>query len=241
MLPTVLLLAAMIPGDTTLTGRDVLARMHDRYAATWYETLALIQSVTYFDSSGGVDHAEIWYESIALPGTVRSDIAPLAQGRGELVRGDSLYRFEGDTLVQQGPAIHPILLLGFDAYRQPIDVTVGKLERLGFDLGSVREDVWEGQAVWVVGTEGGPQFWVDLEHLLLRRLTTPSRRDGLMRDIRFNDYEPLGGGWIATELVFLAEGALHIRERYAWWAIGLDFDPALFATVERVRPAWVRN
>lgn len=241
MLPMVLLLAALVPGDTTLTGRDVLARMHERYAATWYETLALIQAVTYFDSTGGVDHAEVWYESLVLPGAVRSDIAPLDQGRGEMFLGDSLYRFEGDTVTQRGPAIHVILLLGFDVYRQSLDVTVERLERFGFELGIVREDAWEGRTVWVVGADGGPQFWVDPDQLLVRRLTTPSRPDGRIRDIRFNDYEPLGGGWIATELVFLTDGEMRIRERYAWWDIGLDFDPALFAVTARARPTWVRN
>jgi hypothetical protein len=241
MLLTVLLLATPLPGDSMLTGRDVLAWMHDRYAATWYETLALVQSVTYLDSSGGVDHAEIWYESLVLPGVVRSDIAPLDRGRGEMFRGDSIFRFEADTLVQQGPALHVILLLGFDVYRQPVDVTVEKLERFGFDLRVVREDLWEGQAGWVVGADGGPQFWVDAAQLLLRRLTTPSRLGGGMRDVRFNGYEPLAGGWIATELEFLVEGAVRIQERYAWWDVGLAFAPAVFEVIGRARPVWVRN
>jgi hypothetical protein len=155
--------------------------MHDRYAGTWYETLRLIQSVTYFDSTGGIDHAEIWYESIALPGTVRSDIAPLDQGRGEMFRGDSLFRFEADTVTQRGPAIHVILLLAFDVYRQPVDTTVARLEQYGFDLAPVREDTWEERGVWVVGADGGPEFWVDRERLVLVRLVIPPSWDGGVR------------------------------------------------------------
>lgn len=227
--------------DTVDDGRGVLRRMHERYAGTWYRTLALIQSVTHFDTIGGIDHAEIWYESIALPGTVRSDIAPLDQGRGELFRGDSLFRFEADTITERGPAVHVILLLAFDVYHQPVDTTAAKLERYGFDLGPLRDSVWDGRAVSVVGAAGGPQFWVDRERLVLLRLVVPRRRDGSVRDIRFGGYEPLGGGWIATELAFLTDGQVRIRERYAWWDTGLAFAPGVFAIAGRSRPAWVRN
>jgi len=227
--------------DSVRDGRDVLGLMHERYAASWYETLALIQSVTHFDSAGGIDHAEVWYESLELPGKVRSDIAPLDDGRGELFRTDSVFRFEGDTVVQRGSAVHVILLLGFDVYRQPVETTVRTLERYGFDLNGVRSGEWEERPVWIVGAESGPTAWIDQEDLLLRRLVVPSRRDGRRRDIRFRGYEPLGGGWIATELEFLMDGVLQIRETYAWWDIGLTFDASLFGTAGRTRPDWVRN
>lgn len=227
--------------DSAPDGRTLLRRMHERYAGTWYETLALVQSATYFDSTGGIDHAEIWYESIQLPGTVRSDVAPLDQGRGELFRGDSVYRFDADTVVTRGPAVHVILLLAFDVYRQPPDTTAARLERYGFDLTRIRDSVWDGRAVWVAGVADGPEFWVDRERLVLLRLVIPRQRDGTVRDIRFGGYEPLGGGWIATELAFLTNGRERIRERYTWWDIGLDFAPGLFATSGRSRPAWVGN
>jgi hypothetical protein len=214
--------------------------MHDRYDGSWYETLALIQSVTYFDSTGGIDHAEIWYESLVLPGIVRSDIAPLDQGRGELFRTDSVFRFEADTVTQRGPAVHVILLLAFDVYHQSVDTTAARLERYGFDLAPVRDDTWDGRSVWVAGAAGGSEFWVDKERLVLLRLIIP-RRDSTVRDIRFGGYEPLGGGWIATELAFLTDGQERIRERYAWWDVGLEFPESLFATTGRSRPTWVRN
>lgn len=241
MMLGLLLTTMLVQPDTLPDGAALIARMQARYADSWYETLALIQAVTYFDSSGAVDHAEVWYESLALPGTVRSDVAPLDQGRGEVFRSDSIFRFDADTLVQRGAAIHVVLLLGFDVYRQPAGATVEKLERYGFDLSVLQAADWDGRAGWMVGADDGPRFWVDAEHLLVRRLVVPGRADGRVRDIRFNDYEPLGGGWIATELVFLTDGQMRIRERYAWWDIGLRFDPSLFATRNRSRPAWVRN
>lgn len=236
-----LALVLFAPGDTTPDGIAVLARMHERYAASWYATIAVVQAVTYLDSLGGVDHAEIWYKSLALPGTIRSDLAPLDAGRGELFRGDSVYRFEGDTVVERGPAVHTRLLLGFDVYRQPVDRTAETLASFGFDLAVVRADTTEGRAGWVVGAEEGPQFWVDQEDFLLRRLAMPGGEDRPPRDIRFEEYRRVGDGWLATEVVFLTGGVPRIREHGLWWEDGLAFDQAVFATMARTRPGWVWN
>lgn len=241
MLWMLLLLGGFAPADTTSDGRAVLRAMHDRYATTWYETLALVQAVTYFDPLGRVDHAEIWYKSLALPGRIRSDIAPLEDGRGEMFRADSIYRFEHDTVVQRDEAIHVVLLLAFDVYRQPASVTAGALERFGFDLSAVRDDTLDARPAWVVGADDGPRFWVDRDACLLRRLVVPGEDGGALQDIRFEDYTRLDGGWIAATTSFRTDGSLRVRERAVWWASGLPLDSTLFATTGRIPPAWVRN
>ena len=241
MLLMTLMLSVAVVGDTTWDGRGVLQSMHDRYAATWYGALASVRSVTYFDSLGGLDHVEIWYESLSLPSTLRSDMAPLDRGRGELFRGDSVFRFEGDTVVQRQAGIHAVLLLGFGVYRQPVAATAEKLERFGFDLDSVAADTWEERPVWVVGRMGGPRFWVDGEQWLLRRLEMPGDPEGPGLEIRFSGYETVAGGWLATESVFLTNGVTRIREREVWWEAGVSFDARVFATVDRARPAWIRD
>jgi hypothetical protein len=82
-----LALAAM-PADSIRTGEDVIRAMHARYAGKWYENLVLIQAVTYFDiESGALDSARMWYESIVLPGTVRSDIPALPRRHLAHLRG----------------------------------------------------------------------------------------------------------------------------------------------------------
>jgi hypothetical protein len=58
-------------------------------------------------------------------------------------------------------------------------------------------------------------------------------------EVQFNAYEPLGGGWIAAELVFLRDGRLRLLERYAYWAIDLEFEPGVFAVGDATRPAWL--
>lgn len=240
------LMAAIVltaaPADTIRTGEDVIRAMHARYAGRWYENLALIQAVTYFDSeSGALDSARMWYESIRLPGMVRSDIAPLEGGNYQLYRDGTWHIFEADTLAGASPGAHPVLLLGFDVYMQPVEQTLAGLER--FDLTKVRRAAWQGRDVYVVGAEteedAGNQFWVDQEDLLLRRLIIVSRRSGATLEVRFDAYERLGDGWIAAELLFLRDGYRWLHERYAYWDIDVEFDPNIFAVSGATRPAWV--
>ena len=241
MFCTLLLVVALLGGGQDISGAGVIQAMHERYSGKWYENLALVQTVTYYDIEGGApDSFRIWYESIQLPGTVRSDIAPLDAGNCELYAGETWTRFQSDTLVRSFPGPHPILLLGFDVYVQPVDETLAKLERLGVDLSKAEIGEWQGRQTYVIGDDAR-QFWVDVEDLLLVRLLLKNPNTGSERDIRLEAYEPLGGGWIATELTFMRDGRVDIYERYDYWTIDIQFDPRIFATDDRRRPAWIRN
>jgi len=222
-------------------GEDVIRAMHERYAGKWYENLALIQTVTYRSAENeGVDSVRVWYESIELPGTVRSDIAPIDRGDLQLYRDDTWYVLEADTVVRSFQGPHPVLLLGFDVYLLPAEETIEKLRALSIDLSKLREDEWQGREAYVVGDDER-QFWVDKEDLLLRRLIFVNPSTGAKREILFEAYQMLGGGWIATELRFMRDGRVDVQERYDYWTIDVQFEPSLFATEDRTRPTWVRN
>jgi hypothetical protein len=241
MFCTALLVATLLSFGQDISGADVIQAMHERYAGKWYENLALVQTVTYYDSDSGMpDSFRVWYESIRLPGTVRSDIAPLDAGNCELYAGEVWTRIQSDTVVRSFPGPHPILLLGFDVYVQPVDETLAKLEQLGVDLSKPVIGEWQGRHTYVVGDESR-QFWVDVEDLLLVRLLLKNPNTDSERDIRLESYEPLGGGWIATELTFMRDGRADISERYDYWTIDVEFNPGIFVTEDRKRPAWIRN
>jgi len=234
-----MLVASFLP--QVRTGADVVRTMYERYAGVWYENLALVQTVTYYDSqTGAFDSARVWYESIQLPGIVRSDIAPLDAGNTVLFKNDSWIEFRADTVVRESPGPHPLLLLGFDVYVQPVDETIAKLQGFGFDLSQLREDVWRGRPAYVVGNEYR-QFWIDREDLLFVRLLLKNPNTGAEREILFEGYERLGGGWIATEVKFMRDGRVDMFERYDYWTIDVGFEPGLFASEGRSRPTWVRN
>jgi hypothetical protein len=76
--------------DPPRNGQELLALMHDRYAAKWYRTLTFTQKTTLPDGK-----VETWYEALELPGKLRIDIAPLDSMKTILFRNDSVYQFEG--------------------------------------------------------------------------------------------------------------------------------------------------
>jgi len=239
---SLLLIVVACASAPAMTGEDVIRAMHDRYAGAWYTDLALVQTVNYYDAqSGAYDSARVWYESIRLPGIVRSDIAPLDAGNSIVFKDQTWLFIEADTLVGEQPGQHPLLLLGFDVYVQPVEQTIATLQAVGFDVSpEVREGEWQGRAAYVVGDEN-QQFWIDKEELLFVRLVLRNPNTGAEREITFDGYERLGGGWIATEITFLQSGQVDMTERYNYWTIDVEFEPSLFLVTDRTRPTWVEN
>jgi hypothetical protein len=110
------------------------------------------------------------------------------------------------------------MILGFDVYGQPVERTVSVLREEGFDLSKMREDTWQGRRVYVVGADAGDstskQFWVDAERLLFVRMMEPAGGDKGTLEVRFDDYHPYGGGWVATTVTAMNGGKLVQSEKY---------------------------
>lgn len=224
------LLARAGPGPRD--GRELIRAMHDRYAGTWYRTLSFTQHNTATDSLGRETHST-WREYAALPGNLRIDFLPADSGGGILFRHDSEYVFAHDSLARSLPLVHPLLVLGFDVYAQPVDTTLAKLARLGIDLSVMHEDSWQGRPVYVVGAAAGDtqrvQFWVDRERLVFVRMLQPGRRDPARgADTRFEDYRPVGRAWLSARVEFLLGGRPFWREEYVDIRTGEPLDTALF-------------
>jgi hypothetical protein len=201
------------------TGEDVVRAMHDRYGDAWYRTLRFRQTVVRTAADGSRPPDETWLEHLAIPGLLRIDQASDYDGNGVVYAGDSLFVFRDGALARSVAQRNPLLVLGFDVYRQPVERTVAVLAREGFDLSAVRSDRWQDRDVWVVGAPAGdlhtPQFWVDAERLVFVRLLRPTGQDGSStQDIRFDDYRPLANAWISPTVRFLVDDAEVMREEY---------------------------
>ncbi|MDZ4864008.1 MAG: hypothetical protein SGJ01_11245, partial [Gemmatimonadota bacterium] len=150
----------------------------------------------------------------------RIDIAPLDSAQTIFFRRDSLYAFRHGKLAGAQPFVHPLMVLGFDAYFDPPAVTAAKLQALHFDLSKVHEESWQGRPAIVVGPLAGDttstQFWVDRERLVFVRMIEPATggRPGTA-ETRFNQYQALGKGWLSVEVTFGVGGVLQQKETYA--------------------------
>ncbi len=231
-------------GEPPANGTEVLQRMHDAYAGRWYKTLTFVQKTSYPDA-----RVETWYEAAAIPGRLRIDVAPLDSMKTILFRADSIYQYDLGKLKLSREMVHPLMVLGFDVYAQPVPESVAKLTSLGFDLGPVREDTWQGRKSWVVGAIKSDslsrEFWIDQERLVFVRMIQSAPRKGTpgkqnIAEIQFNRYEKLGGGWIAVEVAFYNNGERVQMEEYADVKADPVLDPGLFDAGEWKKPGWIK-
>jgi len=217
-------------------GEELIREMHERYAGKWYETLTFTQKTTHEDGS-----VETWYEAARIPGYLRIDIAPLDSGRAIIFRHDTVVVFRGGQVAATRAFVHPLMVLGFDVYRDPPETTIEKLRGLKVDLSKLHEDRWQDRAVYVVGADKGDstttQFWVDKERLVTVRLLENGPNG--VTESQFNQYQRLGSGWIAPEMEFYRGGKLLTKEEYTDIRADAPLPAELWEAAAYAAPGWV--
>ena len=220
------------PGSSSqiANGEEIIKAMYEKYKGKWYKKLKIVQKVTYY-RKGEEQGSQVWSELLDLPGKVRSNIGPAENGNAEIYVNGEFHRFQEGKRVGGQKAPHPVLCLGFDVYLQEPQKSVAILKEVPYDLGKIHETVWQGRPVYVVGADKDDfksnQFWVDKEHLYFVR-TIFSSPSGAVLDIEMNKIVRLGGGWIATQLIFKRNGELFIKEDYQENPILDEIDPEIF-------------
>ncbi|WP_299824628.1 outer membrane lipoprotein-sorting protein [uncultured Pontibacter sp.] len=224
--------------EAITNGSNLVKAMHSRWHKKWYPNFAFEQRAIYYDGET-ISKEEVWQEVYSQPGNLGIRFNGFESGNGVIFRQDSVYTFQDNKLQGKTYQIHPLLLLCFDVYFLQPEVSVNKLQKIGFDLSKITEAKWQGRDAYVIGTADAkdnttPQFWVDKERLyIVRVLTNPK---GTPREVEINNYKKLEGKWVATEVIFKTDGKTTLREEYfnmrfpkatdtAW------FDPAQFASV----------
>lgn len=222
------------------TSEDLIQAMQKKYQKSWYQTATFIQKTTEYQKDGTMK-VSTWYEALSVPGSLRIDFTPVKDGNGILFTNGMIYSFKAGKPENSRPFVHPLMVLGFDVYKLPLAVVVEHLKGLKFDLGILREDMWQGRPVFVVGAKPGDlhsaQFWIDKKNLYFVRMIRPAGRDSAQtQETQFNKYVRLGGGWMAPEVIFMVDGKTVTTEEYSDMRadVSLDsrlFDPQYFATV----------
>jgi len=214
------------------SGDGLLRAMHDRYKSSWYQTLTFTQKSTTYKADG-TSTAETWYEAALLPGKLRIDIGAPADGNGYVLVDGTVSIVQKGKVVDTRPLVNMLLVLGFDVYRQDPETTIKVVTSESYDLSKFREDTWEGRPAYVVGADKGDlkskQFWVAKDTLLFVREVEPAREDATKRDdIRFTDYRPLAGAWVAARVEVYSENKLVFSEDYTDIQAGVKLDAAVF-------------
>lgn len=214
------------------TTEDFVQAMQKKYGKSWYKTATFVQKTTNYEKDG-TTKVETWYEALSVPGSLRIDFTPVKDGNGILFTGNNIYIFKNGKVDANRPYVHPLMILGFDIYRLPQADVLEKLKGLKFDLSILREDTWQGRAVYVVGAKQGdlhsPQFWIDKKNLYFVRMIRPAGKDGAQtQETQFNRYQRLGGGWMAPEVIFMVDGKTMTTEEYSDMRADVALDSKLF-------------
>jgi hypothetical protein len=228
-----LMIASSVSAQKIKTGEDLIRAMHKKYEKKWYKTLTFVQKNTQFRPDGTTQNS-VWYEAMSAPGKLRVDYDPLEKGDGILFADGMQHVFKDGKLSKSQPLVHPLMVLGFDIYLQPVEKTVNQLKELKIDLTVLREDTWQNRPVYVVGAQAGdsrsPQFWIDKKNLyFVRMLEAVGKDKSRLQETQFNKYQPVkGGGWIAPEVVFIIDGKRYFLEEYTEIQTDVALDNNLF-------------
>ncbi len=238
----VVLLLPAAQAQTIRNGEDLLRAMHDRYQDSWYRTVTFTQKSTTYKPDG-TSSAETWHEAASLPGKLRIDVGPANEGKGYIFSGGKVTVVKDNKVVKSDKSINMLLVLGFDVYTQDPAATIQVVKSEGYDLSKLREDVWDGKPVYVVGAEKGDltsrQFWVEKETLLFVREIEPARGDaGKVDDIRFIHYQRLAGAWIAAGVEVYTEGKKVFSEDYSDIRANVKLEPGTFDGEKFAKTHW---
>lgn len=208
----------MVAPRAPMDGADVVRLMHDRYVGRWYNSLTFTQ-ITERRTPADTLGRETWYEQAKIPGRLRIDVGAPTGNPTILYLRDSVFLHRAGQPTVRHAGRNPLMLLGFDVYAQPVERTVSVLREEGFDLSKLREDTLEGRHVYVIGAAAddsvSKQFWVDADRMLFLRMLEPAGPGKGELDIRFDQYHPYGGGWVAVSVTVTNGGKLLQRETYS--------------------------
>ena len=213
-------------------GEDVITAMHKKYEGKWYKTLTFVQKTTNFKPDGTKD-VNTWYEAMSVPGYLRIDFEPLDKHDGIIFADGKIFQFRDGKTQGGRPFIHPLMVLGFDVYHQPVATTIAQVKGFGIDLSVLHQEKWQGRDVYVLGAKLGelnvPQVWVDKKNLYFARLIQLGGRDKkVVQETQFNKYFKIGGGWVAPEVLFFADGKPTTTEEYTEVRTGMILDSELW-------------
>ncbi|HEY2846378.1 MAG TPA: hypothetical protein VGI80_01090 [Pyrinomonadaceae bacterium] len=216
------------------TGDEVIAAMYKKYSNTWYSTLTFQQATTNYKPDG-TSTVSTWYEALMSPGHLRIDFTPLEKHDGAIFANNKVYSFRDGKLANSRDFVHPLLVLGFDVYKQPVATTITLLKGMEIDLNTVHEEQWQGKTTIVVGAKQGdlttPQFWIDKKDLVFVRLIEKGGRDKKsIQETQFNKYEKVKGGWVSAEVKFYIDGKIATTEEYTNIKTGMTLNPDLWNT-----------
>ncbi len=193
------------------TTGQLLQAMKSKNDSTWFKHFTFKQHTVFFDTTVQKVDSALWYEAVSYPYLFRID-RDINKDNYTIYRNDSTYHILADTMYSatDNPAVHLVIKGGL--YFISLDETIEKLEKYGFNLQAFRKDVFMDEPVYVVGDED-TQFWLHAKHFYcVRRISTNNQNK--KTDVVYEDFKPLGDGWVEQKVTFYYDGKKRMEEFY---------------------------
>jgi outer membrane lipoprotein-sorting protein len=209
--------------------KEVLKKMHDRYAGKWYKTLTFNQTTEIY-SNDSLKRSETWYENIKFPNDFRIDFGNPDSGNAVIFKNDSSYLFRRGQRVHIRHDENDLVFLLGGMYFYQFEEVTSKMKSLGYDLDKFHEDSWKGKSVYVIGAGKGEdsvnQLWIEKSNYSPVRMLT--YEDKNKEEAFFDNHVKSGGGFTETLVHFFINDKLIQVEKYHDLKADVEINPAIF-------------
>ncbi len=198
------------------SGYDAIAAMRNAYAGgRWYKHFTFSQK-THFYKKGKEEKMELWHEAATFPGKLVIKFDTKDSKNGLLFENNKITVFKDGLASYTKPMINDLLLAAFDVYFLKPYETMHLLDSIGYKLKLVREDIYQGRKVIVVGAKLGDdytnQLWIDAEHFYLHKVIYNNGSNNT--NVVFGNYQKIENYWVAKKISFKQNGQLTQVEDY---------------------------
>lgn len=241
LLPIAVFISSISYSQKLANGNDVINAMYKKYdgGKKWYRYFSFTQDA-FFYRNDSVIKKEVWHEIGSFPGYLAIKFGSKDSKDGVIFAVNKVYGIKDGIAKEPKTMIHDLILVGFDAYFLKPEITCHLLDSLGYNLKEIREDVFEGRKVYVVGAKAGdektPQFWIDSERLYLHRIIYQKKDN--VTDCVFGDYEKVEGNWVAKKVVFKHDGKIQMIEKYYDLKFPKELSPDIFNPAKFAETKW---
>ena len=205
--------------------KELFKIMKAKNDKAWFQDFTFKQHTIRFDENEQQIDSTVWYESVSYPYYFRID-RNIDQNIFTIYRNDSTYNFRQDTLFNttQKAAAHLVFKGGL--YFISLEESLRKLQKYGYDTNTFRKDEFMKQPAYVIGT-GENQIWLHANNFYcMRRIYTTENEKTV--DVVYDDFKPLGKGFVEQKVTFYVEGKKRLEEFYFDIKIKNSFDQRIY-------------
>ncbi len=208
-------LIALISCNKPYNGYELIKKMKEQYNNSFYTNFTFSQKVTNYKNDSIINET-VWHEAYSYPGQLIIKYDSFGSGSGVIYNNDSVYNFRANELISKQRKINDLVLIGYDIYELPVDLTCDKLQELGYDISKLCLSSVNDKPAYCVGVESETdrqnKFYIDKETLCFVKLVKYSNET--IVEIDFENYKIINNKPVATEVVFYKNNKLVMKENY---------------------------